>query len=228
MSNANNTKQLCLNLIHADTEAEVIELLSPAGYWDDPKAWRWLGDEKYNYSSVGNQQSKAEQAIIEKLINSIDSKLIAAARLAGIDPESSKSPDTISEARELFFKEQLKDAEKLSRSITVSATGSKPPGRPCFTIVDDGEGQTPETMPKTILSLHAGNKDKIKFVQGKFHMGGTGVLEFCGLERNLQLVVSKRNPAFLSSPLENPIDADWSFTVVRRDDPLPGGKCSRF
>jgi hypothetical protein len=100
-------------------------------------------------------------------------------------------------------------------------------GRPCFTIVDDGEGQTPGAMPDTILSLHKGNKDKIKFVQGKFNMGGTGVLEFCGLERNLHLVVSKRCPDLLPQPLDYPSDAHWSFTVIRREDPTDG-KSSRF
>ena len=82
-------------------------------------------------------------------------------------------------------------------------------------------------MPDTILSLHKGNKDKIKFVQGKFNMGGTGVLEFCGLERNLHLVVSKRHPALLSEPPEDTRDADWSFTIIRREDPTDG-KSSRF
>ena len=200
MGGIEKTKEQCLKLIHADMEEEVVELLRGAGYWDDPKLWRRLGDEEYNYSSVGNQQSRAEQAIIEKLINSIDSKLIAAARNAGIDPESPEAPDSILQAREQFFGKQLKDPEALSRRITVAATGAKPPGKPCFTIVDDGEGQTPVGMPKTILSLHAGNKNKIKFVQGKFNMGGTGVLEFCGVERNVQLIVSKRNPTLLSDP----------------------------
>src|SRR5436305_447607 len=84
-------------------------------------------------------------------------------------------------------------------------------------VVDNGEGQTPRGVPHTILSLHAGNKNRIPFVQGKFNMGGTGVLEFCGRDRNLQLVVSRRNPALLPRSLEHPSDADWSFTVVRRE-----------
>ena len=79
MNDVDKTKQLCLDLIHADTEERAVDLLRQAGYWDNTKYWRWLGDQEFNYSSVGNQQSRAEQAIIEKLINSIDSKLIAAA-----------------------------------------------------------------------------------------------------------------------------------------------------
>lgn len=193
---SSQTQRLCLDLMHADTEAEVIRLLREAGYWELPAAWRYLGDEEFNYSSVGNQQSRAEQAIVEKLINSIDAKLIGEARhagclpLIGSSPQAANSPTSILQARTQFFGERLRDLESLSRGITVAATGAKPKedgGRPCFSIVDDGEGQTPARMPETILSLHKGNKDKIKFAQGKFNMGGTGVLEFCGLERNLQL-----------------------------------------
>jgi hypothetical protein len=236
MSDATSLRALCVELVKADTEAEVISLLRRAGLWEDPKLWRWLGDEEFNYSSVGNQQSRAEQAIIEKLINSIDSKLIAAARIAGDLPKTGDAPQapdvpkTIKEARQRYFGERLKDVEALSHSITVSATGARPregTGRPCFTIVDDGEGQTPKAMPDTILSLYKGNKDRIKFVQGKFNMGGTGVLEFCGLERNLHLVVSKRQPDLISDPPADPADADWSFTIIRREDPTDG-KSSRF
>lgn len=233
---ADAARKLCLDLIHADTEADVIRLLWDAGYWDDPRLWRWLGDEEFNYSSVGNQQSRAEQAIIEKLINAIDARLICEARLAGClptmgdSPQAPDAPTSIKDARARFFGDQMKDMEGLSRGITVAATGAKPregSGRPCFTIVDAGEGQTPRNMPNTILSLHKGNKDKIKFAQGKFNMGGTGVLEFCGMDRNLQLVVSRRHPNLLASPLSDPADADWSFTIIRREDPTEG-KSSRF
>ncbi len=236
-SESNTTKQLCIDLMHADTEAEVIQLLRAAGHWDNDSAWRYLGDQEFNYSSVGNQQSKAEQAIIEKLINSIDAKLIGAARHTGCLPlveslpQREDTPTSNADARQRFFGTQLADQETLSRSITVAATGAKPRednGRPCFTIVDDGEGQTPARMPFTILSLHQGNKDKIKFAQGKFNMGGTGVLEFCGMERNLQLVVSRRRPDLLPTPLADPHDTDWSFSIIRREDPTSEGKSSRF
>ena len=229
-------QQLCEDLIRSETEKSVIDLLREAEYWDDPQCWRWLGDEEFNYSSVGNQQSRAEKAIIEKLINSIDAKMMASARLKGLlpktgsAPQGANMPQSASEARDIFFGNDLKDLETLSRDITVAATGVKPRegnGRPCFTIVDDGEGQTPTNMPKTLLSLHKGNKDKIQFAQGKFNMGGTGVLEFCGMDRNLQLIVSRRHPDLLPDPAESSNDGDWSFTIVRREDPTEG-KSSRF
>lgn len=222
MTAAYDPEMLCRALLHADAEAEVVEILSKAGLWDQPELWRDLGDEPENYSTVGNQQSRAEQALVEKLVNAVDTKLIAASVAAGIDPEGTKAPQTMREAREQFFGEKLKDLNALSRSITVAATGAKSPKQMSLSIADDGEGQTPRAMPRTILSVMKGSKKLIPFVQGRFHMGGTGVLEFCGIEHNLQLVISRRNPILLPNPAEDISDSDWSFTVVRRNDPQPG------
>jgi hypothetical protein len=81
-----------------------------------------------------------------------------------------------------------------------------------------GEGQTPRDVPGTFMSLNKSNKLRIPFVQGKFNMGGTGVLRFCGI-RNLQLVVTRRDPAIVGAQPSDPDALLWSFTVVRRDDP---------
>lgn len=71
-------KTLCLELLFADDEHTVVQVLEGAGLWSDPSVWRDLGDEPENYSTVGNQQSRAEQALVEKLVNAADTKLIAA------------------------------------------------------------------------------------------------------------------------------------------------------
>lgn len=222
MTAAYKPETLCLALLHADTEAEVVDILTEAGLWDNPELWRDLGDEPENYSTVGNQQSRAEQALVEKLVNAVDTKLIAASVAAGVDPEGPTAPTTMRAARERFFGDQLNDLNALSRSITVAATGGKSPKHMSLSIADDGEGQTPLAMPRTILSVMKGSKKRVPFVQGRFHMGGTGVLEFCGVEHNLQLVISRRNPLLLPNPPENSSDSDWSFTIVRRNDPQPG------
>ena len=39
----------------------------------------------------------------------------------------------------------------------------------CFIIIDKGEGQAPENMASTILSLGFKNKGAIRFVQGMFN-----------------------------------------------------------
>ena len=79
-------QNLCLALIHADSEAEVIALLRGAGFWDRQEAWRHFGDIENNWATIGNQQSSPEAALVEKLVNSVDARLISACREAGIDP----------------------------------------------------------------------------------------------------------------------------------------------
>ena len=218
-------KELLSRLLAADTEHEVVKILKDVGYWDDPKVWRFYGDKPRNWATVGNQQSMPDHALVEKLTNAIDTKLIAAARIAN-KLTGPSVPETIFDARDEFFGEQFKDIEALSRSITVAATGRRQ--RPSLTISDDGEGVTPSGMPKTILSLHEGNKEQIPFVQGKFNMGGSGVLEFCGIDHNVELVLSRRNPRLLPADATAE-DKKWSFTVIRREDPPPDlPRSSRF
>jgi hypothetical protein len=219
-------RELCEKLLHSDSESEVVSLLTAAGYWNDPSCWRFYGDQAENYSTVGNQQSRAEQALIEKAMNSIDTKLLAAARIAGLPLSGPTAPQSVFIARDTLYGKEMGDIEELSKSITIAATGKK--GRPSITITDDGEGQTPIGMPKTILSLHKGNKNSIPFVQGKFNMGGSGVLEFCGVDHNVELVISKRNPGLLPA-IHSAEDEEWSFTVIRREDPSPASpRASRF
>ena len=127
--------------------------------------------------------------------------------------------------------------KRLARETTLVTTGAKPgSGYPCITIADRGEGQAPHMFPETLLSLHRENKVRTKFVQGKFNMGGTGALRFCG-RHNLQFVLSRRNPRLLESDQET--SGKWGFTVVRRRDeggrnlvysylaPIGAGKCPR-
>src|SRR4051812_25699788 len=189
-------KGLCLSLLEAETEDQVISLLRNANLWDGPQNWRYYGDNENNYGTVGNQQSRPDAALVEKCVNSVDARLMNECLVRGIDPESPTAPQTVRQAVAQFFEENPKSSfagkisewdgpkrTKVSRGITISATGAHPAvGKPCFTICDSGEGQTPERMPDTLLSLHRRNKLRIPFVQGKFNMGGSGALKFCGTQ----------------------------------------------
>jgi hypothetical protein len=235
-------KELCLALMRADSEDEVVRILTEAGYWDEQAYWRYYGDRETNFNSAGNQQAKPDSALIEKIINSVDARLMNECLVRGIDPAGNAAPQSIRAAVAAYFEEaatadkphagQMKywspdKRTQVARGITLAATGSKPPGKPCFSIADAGEGQTPEKMPDTLLSLDKSNKLRIPFVQGKFNMGGTGVLKFCG-RRNLQLIVSRRNPAILRGRFDHPSDDQWGFTVVRREDPGDGRRSSVY
>ncbi|MEA2357974.1 MAG: hypothetical protein QOI62_1234 [Solirubrobacteraceae bacterium] len=230
---------LCMALMRADTEDDVIAILREAGYWDDPSAWRLFSDNENSFSVIGNQQAEAIAAFVEKIVNSVDARLVDACRLAGIDPESPEAPDSMRKAVAQFFEGKsdpkpsdgriagwLNDnkATAEGRLLTVSATGHKPEaGQPSLTVADQGEGQTPDAFPDTFMSTQRNNKLRIPFVQGKFNMGGTGAFQFS----KLQLIVSRRNPAFVSTTASER-DHEWGFTIVRREPPTQGSKSSVY
>jgi hypothetical protein len=238
--NEQDAYKLCLKLMKADSEEEVISILDKAEYWGNPKVWRFYGDNENNYSTIGNQQSRPDAALVEKLVNSIDARLLNDCLARGIDPESEKAPRSIQQAIAEFventrkFKDDFSgkisnwEASKrteIARNITLAATGFKPSeGKPSFSIADNGEGQTPDMMPLTFLSLSRSNKLRIPFVQGKFNMGGSGVLRFCG-RNNLQLILTRRNPVLIR---KGNADSKWGFTIVRRNDPEEGRRNSIY
>jgi hypothetical protein len=80
-------RDFCLALMKADTEEEVIALLKDAGYWNDSKVWRFYGDRDTNYNAIGNQQSRPDAALVEKIVNSVDARLMNECLVRGIDPE---------------------------------------------------------------------------------------------------------------------------------------------
>ena len=82
-------------------------------------------------------------------------------------------------------------------------------------------------MPNTLLSLDKKNKIDVHFVQGKFNMGGTGALRFCGYN-NLQLVISRRNPNIRPNEYIDPSQHQWGFTVVRRENPTDSKRVSTY
>ncbi|MDC0309299.1 hypothetical protein OAL72_00965 [bacterium] len=227
----NSTEQFCLQLIHCESEKAVEKLLRSKGYWDDEKAWKNYGDNENNFSIIGNQQSRPEAALVEKIINSVDSVLMANCLKDGIDPECSAAPKTMKDAVAQFLcipngsisNLAPRNRTPVAENIKFIATGGK--AKPNYIILDKGEGQTALTLPKTILSLGKSNKLRIPFVQGKFNMGGSGVLQFCG-RSGFQLIVTRRDPQIADSL--DPTSNDWAVTIVRRFDPKNGTKSSCY
>ncbi len=232
MTNMNQKNyQLCMDLLYADSEKEVITILQNHGYWDDNTKWKVFDDNENNYSTIGAQQANPVPALVEKIINSIDAVLLRECKIRGINPESTQAPKTMEEALEEYF--NVKNGNlalitppqrtKLAENIGFIATGQ--PSKPSYVIIDKGEGQTPNKMPSTFLSLNKSNKLRIPFVQGKYNMGGTGVLRFCG-EEHLQLVVSKKHPKIIDTTDDS--STNWGFTIVRSQNPSEGRKCSMY
>jgi hypothetical protein len=226
-------KDLCVALLNAASEDEVVGLLKQQRLWDDRDAWVPYGNVANNRGIVGNQQSSPVAALVEKLVNSVDAILMRECYSHGIDPRSAQAPRSMADAVEAFLgikggRLALLDSRALPPSIAyrvqLVASGSK--ANPNYAIIDDGEGQQPDRFPDTFLSLLRENKRQIPFVQGKFNMGGTGVLQFAG-ENSFQLIVSKRqadSPADGRPELRN----HWGFTLVRRFRPGPNDPQSTY
>ena len=225
-------KKLAIELVRADNERAVIAILNQVGLWNAPENWRYFGDIENNYSTIGNQQSAPDAALVEKIVNSIDAVLTKYCLLNGIDPAGNDAPATIKEALISFF--QIRDGDfsnmdtakrnEMSKQIVLAATGTAQ--HPNYIIADMGEGQSPQNMPNTILSIGKSNKLKIPFVQGKYNMGGTGVFCFCSPDYNIQVLLSKRCPDIPYK--QDDTHDNWGITVIRREAGIAGSKSSVF
>lgn len=187
-------KQLFNMLFSASTEETVDKILNFHPHIFKPENWSPLGGNENNFGVIENQQSAPIAALIEKITNSIDAVLMKKCLEAGIDPKSSQAPQSMDEARTNFFPkhrdwDMATFRNKQAESIQVIADG--PRGNTSLIIYDNGEGQHPEEFKNTFLSLLQGNKNEIRFVQGKYNMGGSGAIVFCGKKR-YQLIGSKR------------------------------------
>lgn len=192
--NENNLKDLFFTFFNANTEDEVDLIIAENYKTFRDENWHPLGGDEKMFGIVRGQQSNPIAALVEKVTNSIDALLTRKCYEAGINPESNEAPRTMDEAIQKFFPEHKNwDMQtfrrKQSEEIQIVADG--PPRNTSVIIYDNGEGQHPEDFENTFLSLVRGNKINIHFVQGKYNMGGSGALVFCGRKR-YQLVASKR------------------------------------
>ena len=202
-------RELFQRLYAAGTEAEVEAVVqSRAEVFNNSQNWQPLGNNDNNYGIVENQQANPVAALIEKITNSIDAVLTKKCLEQGIDPKSKEAPQSMMAAREKFFPEHKnwdlpKDRNKQAENIQILADGEKK--NTSLIIYDDGEGQHPHNFENTFLSLVRGNKNEIQFVQGKYNMGGSGAIVFCGKKR-YQLIGSKK--------YDN--SGKFGFTLIRK------------
>ena len=240
-----SNRDLCEQLIHADTEEEVVGILRAVNYWDDDSAWKPFGDNPANASIIGAQQESREAALIEKIVNSIDARFMDECKKRGIEPDSPDAPASSQEAIKnwLLDPHALKQYSKNcdiagwerstidqhAEKIAVVATGHTfQNGYASISIIDEGEGQSPNNFPNTFCSLNTGNKRSVRFVQGKHTMGGTGVFRFCGGDNidanNLNLIVSRQNPAHAPDGQQSP----WGYTVIRKKPPTGNERTATY
>lgn len=220
------SREICLRLLKADSEAAVQKVVEANLAMRDPKNWRPLDNRETNFNVTSNQASDGGKALTELMTNMVDAILLKHAYKKGIDPKGEAAPATMYQAVDKLIKNMhggklvnLDPAdpwlrEFASKNLVVGITGArnKKEGLPCFTFVDNGEGQHPERFTLTFLSLSEGNKRSIHFVQGKYNMGSSGVLGYCG-RRWFKLIVSRRYDK----------TSKWGWTLMRRrpDEGMP-------
>jgi len=213
-----NSKEVCLRLLAAQSEAQVHGLLSASSEMQDAANWRLLDDRDTNFNVVTNQAMSGGKAATELMTNMVDAILMKHACLRGIDPLGPEAPETMYGAVEelvgirggkLINEDDAVLLDYARKNLVIGVSGADETSNPCYTFVDNGEGQRPEAFPNTFLSLSKGTKKDIKFVQGKYNMGSSGVLSFCG-ENWYKLIVSRRFDG----------QSDWGWALVRL---RPGG-----
>ena len=207
-----NCEELFRLLYAAKNEQQVTDIIeSHPDIFSDEKSWKPLGGYYGNIGTVETQQSNATAALVEKITNSIDAILMKKCLESGIDPRLPLAPRSVEEAVAQFFPEKrnwdLPESKK-SQSLNIQIIADSEPRDTANTsliVYDNGEGQHPENFENTFLSLHSDNKNEIHFVQGRYNMGGSGAVMFCGKKR-YQLIASKRYSN----------DGDFGFTLVRQ------------
>ena len=219
-------RELCRALVKAESENEAVQVLKDVGLWSDLACWKPLGAIPNNYGTIINQQASAEAALAEKVTNSIDARLMAECRRIGEVPEGQfkrdgtpmpSSPDEAVEAFGCSWELAGGRSDNVTphaQKISVVVTGGRRPHKACISVIDLGEGQAPDSFPETFCSIFRSNKNTVRFVQGRYNMGGTGTLRFCG-DHGTQLIVSRRDPAFGEDPA-------WGFTVFCKIPPAQG------
>ncbi len=212
-------KTVCLSILEKESERDVFELINSLPEMQNSENWKPLDGRETNFNVTSNQASDGGKALTELMTNMVDAVLMKHAFLKGVDPISNDAPQTMYSAVDRFIHNMrggklvnlsandpwLKDFAQKNLVIGITGARSKQEGLPCYTFIDNGEGQYPDAFESTFLSLSAGNKKSINFVQGKFNMGSSGVLRYCG-RRWYKLIISRR---YDGSGL-------WGWTLIRR------------
>jgi hypothetical protein len=109
-----DAKKLCIDLIDCEGEEEVVNILKAKGFWDNSDCWRYYGDDELNWNRAGNQQARSDFAVNEKLVNTIDSRLMLECMLTGINPEDPAAPPSMREAVNRFIEKTWTGTLKVS------------------------------------------------------------------------------------------------------------------
>lgn len=200
-------KALFESIYNCKTEFDIDNLISSNSYLSNAQNWFPIGQNESNFSIIENQQSNPIAALVEKVTNSIDATLMKKCLELGLEPKSKEAPKSMDEAIDVFFPDNKNwdlNTFRRNQAENIQIIADGPTKQSSVIIYDNGEGQHPEDFENTFLSLMRGNKNEIHFVQGKYNMGGSGAIVFCGT-KGYQLIASKRYDG----------TGNFGFTLVR-------------
>ena len=214
-------KLILLEILRCQTSEEIEKIVKTEKL--DEESWLSYGNRSNNVGTIDGQMRDADNALMEKITNSIDAILMRRCYEEGIDPMDKQiAPHTMSEAIQRFFGGKEKIREKRSEFakewLRVTAEGKR--DRPTITIIDKGEGQQPNHIKNTIVSLNQNIKEKIPFVYGTYNQGGSSPLSFAGNPNTydfnyLQLILCRRPPTIKDKNRLSNYD-HFGFTIVRK------------
>ena len=214
-----DSQRTCMALLRCESEQEVQRVLDATPELLDPANWQPIDGRETNFNVVTNQASTGSKALTELCTNMVDAVLMKHALEQNVPLRGPDAPPSVLEGVKSLvalpgtMTGRLADADSdrplrefATQNLVIGVTGgTRRDDSLCFTFVDNGEGQHPDDFQSTFLSLSTGTKTNIPFVQGKYNMGSSGVLSYCG-ERWYKLIVSRRYSR----------DGNWGWTLVRR------------
>lgn len=194
----NTTQEDAAQFLTAETEADVTAALSDSRL--EAAVWKPLGGIENNYGIVENQQADPMAALTELIVNSIDAILLKNYHEYVDDESTGDEFGTLNAAADTLIDPDVEE-------IRLAADGTGEKSR-SLTLSDTGCGQPMERFEDTFLGFLQPGKTKQQygFLQGKYGMGSSGVLPFCG-ERGYKLVLS----AGVNRSKE------WSWTLIRKN-----------
>ena len=197
----NSIQELFYQLFVTTSSAEVRTILAAIGDYpetglDSPfgklgVVWHPYGDNTSNFSTIG-LATKPGRSLTERLTNCEDAILEERSLSALSKPDSPLRAASewfgrpISGPDNGLFKWNYSDGNN-DRRVAIVLTPSGNEDAPTIDALDFGIGIQPENFPKTILSLHGGNKMTKKYLIGAFGQGGSSTLKFS----DYALIVSK-------------------------------------
>ena len=101
--NNSQMEQLFFQLLNAQNEIEVEEIISNNDYLKKNDNWKPYGGNRNNFGTFENQQNHPIPALVEKITNSIDACLMKRCHENDVDPVSSDAPNTMYEAVQRFY-----------------------------------------------------------------------------------------------------------------------------